>query len=336
MEFETKGGKDKGFCMFRTDFDKFLVNIAQDAGAQVSYRFRVKGIKVSKTKQVAIEGPRELHSKCVILATGLGGARLQRTLGIEIPPMINGIQAEFIIPESVIDENFGNRVWEFFDLGLVDHGIAWTFPKREAVSIGILGKKVKLTHFKSFLNNPIIKDKIAGRGMKAFNNHKIWAAPIPDRMIKKPYCERVMVIGDACGTADPILYEGIYQARLSGKLAAEVFCQALEEEDFGEISLSRYYDLLLKHLYDDGLRYSYKFHHLLYHSGLMDRIIDASYAIAQEDPEMLQSMISLFTGTQTRKHIWKVMMSRKWKLVKHLGIRNSLRLIPTLLQSSRI
>jgi hypothetical protein len=44
--------------------------------------------------------------------------------------MISGIQAEFVIPESVIDEQFGNRVWEFFDRALIDHGIAWVFPKR--------------------------------------------------------------------------------------------------------------------------------------------------------------------------------------------------------------
>lgn len=336
MIFDTTGENDKGYCMFRTDFDKFLLNLAHDAGAHVMYGFRAKGIEIAKFGEVIVKGTQEFRSKCVILANGMGGTQLQRSIGMEVPPIINGIQAEFDIPESVVDEQFGNRVWEFFNPALINHGIAWAFPKREAVSIGVLGKNVKFTHFESFLQTPIIKDKIAGKKMKVFNGRKVWAAPIPDRMIAKPFRDRVMIVGDACGTADPILYEGIYQARLSGKLAAEVFLQALEEGDFGEASLSQYYNLLITYLYEEGLRYSYKFHELLYHSGLIDKIIEAAYSIAQEDPEIMKSMICLFTGTQTRKQIWKVLMSRKWKLLKKLGIRNGFHLLPALLRSLRI
>jgi geranylgeranyl reductase family protein len=335
MEFETILEKDKGYCMFRTDFDNFLLNIAHDAGAQLMYNFRIKKVEISNDS-VLVKGPQEYRSKCVILATGLGGARLQRSLGMEVPPIINGIQAEFAIPESVITEKFGNRVWEFFDRSISEHGIAWAFPKKEAVSIGILGKDIKIRDFKSFLRYPLIKEKIEGREMKVFGCHKIWAAPIPDRLIEKPYRERVMIIGDACGTADPILYEGIYQARLSGKLAAEIFCKALEEDDFAEKSLARYHILLLKQLYEEELKYSYRIHTLLYHSGLLEKIIDAAYMMAQEDSEMMQSLIALFTRTQTRKEIWKIILSRKWKLIKKLGFSSSLHLIPTLISTLRI
>ncbi len=335
MEFDTTGEKDKGYCMFRTDFDNYLVNIARDAGTQVIYGFRAKGIEINN-EGVLVKGPQQYRSKCVILATGLGGAHLQRHLGMEVPPMITGIQAEFTMPESVITEQFGNQVWEFFDRSISEHGIAWAFPKQDAVSVGILGRNIKISNFESFLRYPFIKDKLTGREMKMFGGRKIWAAPIPDKLIAKPYRDRVMIIGDACGTADPILYEGIYQARLSGKLAAETFSKAYDEEDFGETSLARYHNLLLKQLYEEDLRYSYKIHTLLYHSGLLENIIDAAYAMAQEDPEMMQSIIALFTRSQTRKRIWKVMLSHKRKLIKHLGISSSLRLIPTLFRASRI
>ncbi len=336
MEFEATGKNNKGYCMFRTDFDKFLLDIAHDAGTEIIYEDRVKRIEVAKDKGVKVIGKKEYQSKCVILATGLGGAHLQRSLGIEVPPMVGGIQAEISVPESNIDEEFGNRVWEFFDRDLIDHGIGWVFPKSQALSIGVLGKGVKMSHFNEFLKNPFIKEKIGGRKMITFGGRKVWAAPIPDRMIAKPYRDRVMVIGDASGTADPILYEGIYQARLSGKIAAEVFIQALGEEDFGESSLARYNELLLNNLYEEDLRYSYKFHHLLYHSGLLERIIEAAYSMAQDDPEMMQSTIALFTGSETRKHSWEVMMSRKWKLIKFLGLKNSIKLLPTLLHALNI
>ena len=300
------------------------------------YGARVKRIEINKGNAVKIIGPQEFQSECVILATGLGGGILQRNLGLEIPPMVNGIQAEIDVPESIVDEQFGNRVWEFFNRDLIEHGIAWVFPKSQTLSMGVLGKGVKMNHFEAFLKNPFIKEKIEGRKMRVFGGRKVWAAPIPDRIIMKPYRDRVMVIGDACGTADPILYEGIYQARLSGKIAAEVFYQAYEKEDFGDASLSKYHELLTKHLYQEELRYSYKFHHLLYHSGLLERIIEAAYTMAQDDSEMMQSTISLFTGSETRKHSWDVMMSRKWKLVKLLGIKNSVKLVPTLIKALRI
>ena len=335
MEFDTTGEKNKGYCMFRTDFDNYLVNIARDAGTQVIYGFRAKRIEIN-SEGVLVKGPQEYRSKCVILATGLGGAQLQRHLGLEVPPMITGIQAEFEMPESVITEQFGNRVWEFFDRSISEHGIAWAFPKQDAVSVGILGRNIKISNLESFLRYPFIKDKLMGREMKVFGGRKIWAAPIPDKLIMKPYRDRVMIIGDACGTADPILYEGIYQARLSGKFAAETFSKAYDDEDFGETSLARYHALLLKQLYEDDLRYSYKIHILLYHSGLLEKIIEAAYSMAQEDPEMMQSIIALFTRSQTRKNIWKVMLSHKRKLIKHLGISSSLRLIPTLFRASRI
>jgi digeranylgeranylglycerophospholipid reductase len=336
MEFEASGKNNKGYCMFRTDFDKYLLDRSQDAGAQVIYSTRVKRIEISNNNGVKIIGPTEYQCKCVILATGLGGAILQRNLGLEVPPMVSGIQAEIDVPESLIDEQFGNRVWEFFNRDLIEHGIAWVFPKSQALSIGVLGKGVKMSHFEAFLKNPFLKEKINGKKMREFGGRKVWAAPIPDRIITKPYRDRVIVVGDACGTADPILYEGIYQARLSGKIAAEVFCQAYEKEDFGESSLSTYHKLLTKHLYEKDLKYSYKFHHLLYHSGLLEQIIEAAYIMAQDDPEMMQSTIALFTGSETRKHSWEVMMSRKWKLVKLLGIKNSAKLVPILVRALRI
>ena len=336
MQFEAIGEKNRGYCMFRTDFDKFLIDLARDAGAQVEYNYFAKNIEIQKSKNVTVRGSHDYQTECVIIATGLGGARLQRGLGIEVPPMVTGIQAEFAIPEDQIDELFGNKIWEFFDRNIIDHGIGWTFPKLNAVSVGVLGPNAKLVHFNSFLKHRHLKDKIANKEMLNFGERKIWAAPIPDHIINKPYRERIMVVGDACGVADPVLYEGIYQARLSGKIAAHTFLQAYENENFGEEVLSNYYHELLRQLYSENLKYAYKIHHLLYHSGHLEEIIDAVYNLTKEDIEMRQAVTALFSGSQTRKQIWKVMMSRKWRLMRKMGVRNGLKLLPTLLKAIRI
>ncbi|NHJ26227.1 MAG: FAD-binding protein [Candidatus Lokiarchaeota archaeon] len=336
MQFEAIGEKNRGYCMFRTDFDKFLIDLARDAGAQVEYNYFAKHIEIRNSKNIIVKGIPDFETKCVILATGLGGARLQRGVGIEVPPMINGIQAEFEIPENQLNESFGNKIWEFFDHNIVDHGVGWAFPKLNAVSIGVLGPNAKLSHFNSFLKYKYLKDKITNSEMLNFGGRKIWAAPIPDRIINKPYREKIMVVGDACGVADPVLYEGIYQARLSGKIAAQVFLQAYEAEDFSDNFLSRYHKQLLNLLYDDNLKFAYKIHELLYHSGYLEEIIDAVYALTKNDTEMRQAVTALFSGSQTRREIWKVMMSRKWRLMRKMGVRTGLKLLPTLLKAIRI
>ena len=250
--------------------------------------------------------------------------------------MINAIQAEFAMSEAQVDELFNHKIWEFFDRDIVEHGIGWAFPKLDVVSIGVLGPNVKMTHFNSFLKYQYIKEKLEGYQMLTFGGRKVWAAPIPDHIIGKPYREKVMVVGDACGVADPILYEGIYQARLSGRLAANTFIRAYDAEDYREQSLSYYHKELIDQLYNDNLKYAYKFHHLLYHSGHLEELIDAVYELTKDDSEMKQAVTALFSGSKTRREIWKIMMARKWKLINKLGISNGLRLLPALLKAIRM
>jgi hypothetical protein len=55
-----------------------------------------------------------------------------------------------------------------------------------------------------------------------------------------------------------------------------------------------------------------------------------------EDEEVLESTMVLFSESQTRKESWRVLMSRRRKIVKALGLANSLRLIPALIRSIRV
>ncbi|MFW9948794.1 MAG: NAD(P)/FAD-dependent oxidoreductase [Candidatus Thorarchaeota archaeon] len=336
MEFEAEGENNRGFCMFRTDFDKYLIDIAKDAGSQIEYNSFVKKIEIAESKNILVKNAKEYETKCIIIATGLAGARLQHSIGIEVPSMISGIQAEFKIPENEVDQLFGNKIWEFFDRRIADHGVGWAFPKLDTVSIGVLSPNIKISNFNSFLKYDQLKDKIANREMIQFEGHKVWAAPIPDHIISKPYRDNIMIVGDACGVADPVLYEGIYQARLSGKIAAQTFIEAYESESFGEDILSRYREQLLIQLYNENLRYAYKIHQLLYHSGHLEEIIDAVYALSKKDIVMKQAITALFSGSQTRKEIWKTMMSQKWKLIKEMGMVRGLGLLPSLLKAIRI
>ena len=63
---------------------------------------------------------------------------------------------------------------------------------------------------------------------------------LPLYPLKKTYCNRVILIGDAAGVINPLTGEGIYYAMSSGEIAAEVVTEAIEAEDTSETFLSKY------------------------------------------------------------------------------------------------
>ena len=78
MEFEASGKNNKGYCMFRTDFDKYLLDISQDAGAQVIYESRVKRIEIGKNKKVKIVGTKEFQKKMCDPRNRIGGSPITK------------------------------------------------------------------------------------------------------------------------------------------------------------------------------------------------------------------------------------------------------------------
>lgn len=64
-------------------------------------------------------------------------------------------------------------------------------------------------------------------------------APLQVRT-RRPYAERVMLVGDAAGFYDPLTGEGIYAALRTASMAAVVAEKALAEDDFSAARLSAY------------------------------------------------------------------------------------------------
>jgi flavin-dependent dehydrogenase len=65
-----------------------------------------------------------------------------------------------------------------------------------------------------------------------------------DEMPKEIYTDGLMLIGDAAGVPEPFLASGIYEAMYSGRLAAEVAAEAIENGDTSKGFLKLYYDRL--------------------------------------------------------------------------------------------
>jgi flavin-dependent dehydrogenase len=82
-----------------------------------------------------------------------------------------------------------------------------------------------------------------------------------------PGFDRIMLVGDACGLADPLLGEGIFYAHRSGQLAAQAIPAA---DRNGKDPASQYRRSLNQHVLRE-LRWIKFYRNLLFYGGLRRR-----------------------------------------------------------------
>lgn len=106
---------------------------------------------------------------------------------------------------------------------------AWNTPAGDFSRLGTAGFGLSRQKFMNLYRKFVNPDKVT-----------ITGGPIPISHLKKPYGERVVLIGDAAGIVKPLSGGGIYTGMVSGEKAAEALSIAYEHEDFSENSLKRY------------------------------------------------------------------------------------------------
>jgi flavin-dependent dehydrogenase len=118
--------------------------------------------------------------------------------------------------------------------GFVPWGYAWSFPGRNGPIVGIanLWRKSKQPTRAAF------ERFMAATGISGRPIHPLASHPLPmGNYLDPPARERVLLVGDACGLADPLLGEGIYYAHRSAQIAA----QSIIRSGPGSVELPRAY-----------------------------------------------------------------------------------------------
>ncbi len=130
--------------------------------------------------------------------------------------------------------------------GYVPWGYAWSFPGRTARTLGIAGLRTPRSgsirkDFQTFLNSVGV----------ATDMEACWkGSPLPyGNYLEQPVHRRLLLIGDACGLADPLLGEGIYYAHASASIAATAMVEAnLEAGPAGRMYRERLNRTLIREL----------------------------------------------------------------------------------------
>ncbi len=243
----------------RNSYDHFWVRIAQDAGAELIIGRKVISVDVSQ-RTLTLKDGTVIHANVIIGADGVW-SMVRKAL---FPEQRFKQRWRSNLAMTIETRVSSTSTFASLHFGHVPWGYAWRFPHpgRQIIGIGALGCKRDASlakAFRQFLGTfappPVSSDVWQGHALP-FGNY-----------MGTPGIGRTMLVGDACGLADPLLGEGIYYAHRSGQLAA----QAVQVADLhGEDPASHYRQSLNQHVLRE-LRWIKFYRNLLFFGGLRRR-----------------------------------------------------------------
>ena len=205
-------------AVMREEFDFALLEAACEAGAEQLAPCAMRGLSEDASAQVVDTERGRLRTQILIGADGVcspvartGGWR--RRLSV-----IPALEWEAEVPDEVF-ERF--QVAPRFDFGAISRGYGWVFPKDGHLSVGIGCAGPPSTNLNQALRTYL--EQIGCQPIRSVRKH---GYVIPLRPHRRFARGRVLLTGDAAGLTDPVTFEGISHALLSGRLAAQEIIRA--------------------------------------------------------------------------------------------------------------
>jgi geranylgeranyl reductase family protein len=207
----------------RIRLDHHLAEQAAAAGADLR-----DGTKVTAVHQdngsVQVTTPRgELAAAAVLGADGVNGVTA-RSAGLE-QPIVYGV---------ALEGNVGNgpaRAGRYdgkavIELGEIAGGYGWVFPKGDHVNVGVGGWEHEGPRLRDHLWRLCDEHGVRREDVESLRGYRL---PLrrPGAM---PARGRIALVGDAAGLVDPLSGDGMYEAFVSGRLAAEETVRLLDGE----------------------------------------------------------------------------------------------------------
>jgi geranylgeranyl reductase family protein len=259
--------------VLRNSFDEGLANLATRSGATFLPEKTVESLRISEENaRLVLTDGTKVESPYVIAADGMWSS-IGKQLGENQSCKNIGVCAlkEYPVQKKTLNQFFSEKRRVHIHLntsGVVGYG--WVFPKNEHVNIGICEfrqaiktrnmkkniKKIYENYLKILKENKIIPPTLQADNLKG--------GVFPTTPVNRTYMNRVLLCGDAAGFTNPLTGEGIYNAMVSGEIAAKVITKALETGATGKGAIQEYQARWKKDFGNDNRR----FFHLSKHWGM--------------------------------------------------------------------
>jgi geranylgeranyl reductase family protein len=208
--FERESARVLCLMTQRRRLDAFLVEQAVAAGAE--FRDGVHVTIVSET-ELRVDG-KHVEVGALIGADGANGITA-RSLGLG-GAIVNGIALEGNLPYEELPAA-GWRGTFVLELSAVPGGYGWIFPKGDHVNVGVGGWGREGPQLRRHLRVLCDHHGIEPRRLTDLRGHRLPMRQPGTVLARGP----ALVIGDAAGAIDPVSGDGIYEALVTARLAAE-------------------------------------------------------------------------------------------------------------------
>ncbi len=201
----------------RRRLDQYLAEQAAAAGAD--FRDGVKVARAGSTREgrsLLVDGE-EVAAEIVVGADGANGTAA-RSLGLG-GPVTHGVAFEGNAP---FEERY--RGLAVIELGTLPGGYGWVFPKGDHVNVGVGGWEAEgprlREHLAELCRPAGHRRRHRSRASAATGCRSAGRGFVPAR-------GRALLVGDAAGLVDPLTGDGMYEAFVSARLAAEAALDVL-------------------------------------------------------------------------------------------------------------
>jgi flavin-dependent dehydrogenase len=207
----------------RRTYDSLWLKKAVQAGAEFRPNEKVVSLDHSGSKILTDRGC-EFRSNFIFGADGAQSGTRRQLLKKGL--IETGRQSDLATAlEITIPKSHAGGLPDFpaIYFGYIPWGYAWCFPGKNRRILGICGLNGKSGKLLKYSFDEFLKSLgVFGKVMPASSSH---ALPFGN-YLKNPGYANILLMGDACGLADPLLGEGIYYAHRSALLAAKAAMQS--------------------------------------------------------------------------------------------------------------
>ncbi len=206
QSFERHARAPLAYMTQRRRLDHFLVQKAAESGAEVR-----DGVKVGDVREggLTVDG-QEIAARVVIGADGCNGSSARELeLGGEI---VHGVALEANFPH---EPRFAHTM--VLELAVVRGGYGWVFPKGDHVNLGVGGDASEAPRLRQHLRRLCEAHDVDFEAASELRGYRLPMRRSGSRLARGA----TAVIGDAAGLVDPFSGDGMYEAFLSARLAAE-------------------------------------------------------------------------------------------------------------------
>lgn len=219
--FERGGDGPLVLMTQRRRLDAHLAEQAAAAGADFRDGVRATALELGEKQATVRFNGASATAPVVIGADGVNGIAA-RTLGLGAERR-HGVALEGNVSYGPArEERWRGRA--VVDLGVVPGGYAWVFPKGDHVNVGVGGWESEGPRLREHLARACAAYGLPAERLDGLRGYRLPMRPHGEPAVRG----RVLLVGDAAGLVDPLSGDGMYEAFVSSRIAAETSLALLE------------------------------------------------------------------------------------------------------------